>query len=130
MLPESSPASSPRSRRLALGSSNLVYFSEPTLRTQLHMSVPGPKRQFLHRNHTSEVGGEADMPRQLDPTHTAAADSLKVLDPERPIREAPPAAHVTLALPRQPCSNVFRWRRNASVIAAETALIRADRRIS
>ena len=26
----------------------------------------GPKRQFLRRNHTSEVGGEADMPRQLD----------------------------------------------------------------
>jgi hypothetical protein len=25
-----------------------------------------PKRQFLRRNHTSEVGGEADMPRQLD----------------------------------------------------------------
>jgi hypothetical protein len=26
----------------------------------------GPKRQFLRRNHTSEVGGEADMPRQLE----------------------------------------------------------------
>jgi hypothetical protein len=25
-----------------------------------------PKRRFLRRNHTSEVGGEADMPRQLD----------------------------------------------------------------
>ena len=31
-----------------------------------HESVHGPKRQFLRRNHTSEVGGEADMPRQLD----------------------------------------------------------------
>ena len=29
-------------------------------------SANGPKRQFLRRNHTSEVGGEADMPRQLD----------------------------------------------------------------
>jgi hypothetical protein len=30
------------------------------------MVASGPKRQFLRRNHTSEVGGEADMPRQLD----------------------------------------------------------------
>ena len=26
----------------------------------------GPKRQFAARNHTSEVGGEADMPTQLN----------------------------------------------------------------
>ena len=32
----------------------------------VHEFVAGPKRQFLRRNHTSEVGGEADMPRQLD----------------------------------------------------------------
>ena len=33
----------------------------------LHLltSLRGPKRQFLRRNHTSEVGGEADMPRSL-----------------------------------------------------------------
>jgi hypothetical protein len=30
-----------QARRLTLGSSNLVYFCEPTLRTQLHMSVCG-----------------------------------------------------------------------------------------
>ena len=30
------------------------------------MSPLGPKRQFLRRNHTPEVGGEADMPRQLN----------------------------------------------------------------
>ena len=30
------------------------------------MSVRGPKRQFLRRNHTSEVGGEAEDARQLD----------------------------------------------------------------
>ena len=30
-------------RRLTLRSSNLVYFREPTLRTQLDMSVCGPK---------------------------------------------------------------------------------------
>ena len=30
------------------------------------MVASGPKRQFLRRNHTSEVGGEADTPRQLD----------------------------------------------------------------
>ena len=32
-----------QARRLALGSSNMVYFCEPTLRTQLHMSVCGRK---------------------------------------------------------------------------------------
>jgi hypothetical protein len=34
----------------------------------LHCMSPklGPKRQFLRRDHTSGVGGEADMPRQLD----------------------------------------------------------------
>jgi hypothetical protein len=30
-----------QARRLTLGSSNLVYFCEPTLRTQLHISVCG-----------------------------------------------------------------------------------------
>ena len=45
---ENSPASSPRSRRLALGSSNLVYFCEPTLRIQLHMSVCGPNATSRH----------------------------------------------------------------------------------
>jgi hypothetical protein len=30
------------------------------------MSPCGPNRQFSRRNRTSEVGGEADMPRQLD----------------------------------------------------------------
>jgi hypothetical protein len=30
------------------------------------MSVSGPKRQALRRFHTSEIGGEADMPRQLN----------------------------------------------------------------
>ena len=33
---------------------------------RVRAAVIGPKRQFLRRNHTSEVGGEADMPRQLD----------------------------------------------------------------
>ena len=34
-----SPGEFAQARRLTLGSSNLVYFCEPTLRTQLHMSV-------------------------------------------------------------------------------------------
>ena len=29
----------------------------------MHEFEIGPKRQFLRRNHTSEVGGEADVPR-------------------------------------------------------------------
>jgi hypothetical protein len=33
-----------RARRLTLGCSNLVYFCEPTLRTQLQMSACGTKR--------------------------------------------------------------------------------------
>ena len=49
----------------------------------------GPKRQFLRRNHTSEVGGEADMPRQsidaFDPYKTSLA--------QRPRR---PKAYLTL----------------------------------
>ena len=32
-----------QARGLTLGSSNLVYFCKPTLRTQLHMSVCGPR---------------------------------------------------------------------------------------
>ena len=51
----------------------------------------GPKRQFLRRNHTSEVGGEADMPRQsidaFDPYKTSLAADL---GPEMP--------HLTLGL--------------------------------
>ena len=30
------------------------------------MSPNGPSASSLRRNHTSEVGGEADMPRQLN----------------------------------------------------------------
>jgi hypothetical protein len=59
---ESSAASSPRARRLTLGSSNLVYFREPTLRTQLHMSVCGPERRLLRDSNTSEIGGKPEVP--------------------------------------------------------------------
>jgi hypothetical protein len=49
-------------RRLTLGSSNLVYFCEPTLRTQLHMSVCGPERRLLRDSNTSEIGGKPEVP--------------------------------------------------------------------
>ena len=48
-----------------------------------------------------------------------------------PAAKSPQRRPLTLhSFTKQPCSSVFRWRRNASVIAAETALVRADRRIS
>ena len=45
-----------------VGSSNLVYFREPTLRTQLHMSVCGPERRLLRDSNTSEIGGKPEVP--------------------------------------------------------------------
>ena len=50
-------------RRLTLGSSNLVYFCEPTLRTQLHMSVCGPKRSIGNDRYFVAFGAKADVTR-------------------------------------------------------------------
>jgi hypothetical protein len=50
-----------QARRLTLGSSNLVYFCEPTLRTQLHMSVCGTYRTLRDVRVESPLRGEADM---------------------------------------------------------------------
>ena len=40
------------------------------------------------------------------------------------------ALQTNLRSPRMPCSKILRCRRNASTIAAETALMRAERRMS
>src|SRR5262245_43699600 len=40
------------------------------------------------------------------------------------------ASHTDRAPRRLPCARILRWRRNTSPIAAETVLMRAERRIS
>ena len=51
----------PRARRLTWGSAKLVYFLEPTLRTQLHMSVCGPSRHFVASQQFGRFRSEADI---------------------------------------------------------------------
>jgi hypothetical protein len=46
---------------LTFGSSNLVYFCEPTLRTRLHMSVCGPSRHLARRNEMPGVEVIAEL---------------------------------------------------------------------
>jgi len=84
---------------LTFGSSNLVYFCEPTLRTRLPISGWGPSRQLVRRNEMSGVEVVAEV---TQPFCDVENDPQRDFNVVKPVAKSP--TYATRDIIWQPCS--------------------------